>query len=488
MPSWVWQQCVIRCGGEKPVVLSAQAWSKLCLCEQGEHELALSHTNIHILSLPLSTCVVLDRTPNVFNHLFLYFWSRNDNPIAHRAARKITWDKTCIGTSMRGVQFSSVMQSCPTLCDPMGTRPPYPSPTPGAYSNSCPLSRWCHPAISSSVVPFSGFRSFPASGSFPVSQFFTSVRVASIVRVATIPPNPREWLVILSAGWPCLAPSGFWSCFGFFPAVWPVSTLHPPWFKKTSVLSTLKIYFSLYKVGGAGEQQPFSVPALSPLISGNKVLRQLAKLRLWYFKKPSQDYRASESDQDSNADESCPWVSGPQGTTFHSTQTHGDPPPTLLRPTGGPLPTLLRPTGVHFPLCLGRLGDPLPLRLRSPGGGVRFPLCSDPSSAAFMSLWSDFIDFLGFPGGSAVINLPAVLELWVPSLSGEDALEKEMQPTPLFLPGKPMDRGAWCATVHGFTKSQTQLSDETTTTVLSKLSVFYCSKLWEILIIRKEDI
>ncbi|MDE3399471.1 MAG: hypothetical protein PWK00_00190, partial [Coxiella burnetii] len=67
-----------------------------------------------------------------------------------------------------------------------------------------------------------------------------------------------------------------------------------------------KIYFSLYKVGGAGEQQPFSVPALSPLISGNKVLRQLAKLRLWYFKKPSQDYRASESDQDSNAGESGP--------------------------------------------------------------------------------------------------------------------------------------------------------------------------------------
>ena len=40
---------------------------------RGEHELALSHTNIHIISLPLSTCVILDRTPNVFNHLFLYF-------------------------------------------------------------------------------------------------------------------------------------------------------------------------------------------------------------------------------------------------------------------------------------------------------------------------------------------------------------------------------------------------------------------------------
>ena len=55
------------------------------------------------------------------------------------------------------------------------TRPPCPSPAPAAYSNSCPLSRWCHPTISSSVVPFSShLQSFPASGSFPMSQFFTS--------------------------------------------------------------------------------------------------------------------------------------------------------------------------------------------------------------------------------------------------------------------------------------------------------------------------
>ena len=154
----------------------------------------------------------------------------------------------------------------------------------------------------------------------------------------------------------------------------------------------------------------------------------------------------------------------------------------------GRFPLCSDPRGVRFPLCLGRLGGLLPLRLRSPGGGVCFPLYSDPSSAAFMSLWSDFIDFLGFPGGSAVINLPAVLELWVPSLSREDPRQRKWQPTPLFLPGKPMDRGAWCATVHGFTKSQTQLSDETTTTLLSKPSVFYCSKLWKILITRKEDI
>ena len=67
---------------------------------------------------------------------------------------------------------SSVTLLCPTLCDHV--RPPCPSPTPGAYSNSCPSSWWCHPTISSSVVPFSCLRSFPASGSFPMSRPFAS--------------------------------------------------------------------------------------------------------------------------------------------------------------------------------------------------------------------------------------------------------------------------------------------------------------------------
>ena len=77
-------------------------------------------------------------------------------------------------------QFSSVqLLLCLTLCDPMDfsrARPPCPSsPTPGVYSNSCPSSQWCHPTISSSVVPFSSrLQSFPASGSFPMSQLFKS--------------------------------------------------------------------------------------------------------------------------------------------------------------------------------------------------------------------------------------------------------------------------------------------------------------------------
>ena len=75
-------------------------------------------------------------------------------------------------------QFSSVPFCCSCVSDclwPHGlqhTRLPCPSPTPRAYSNSCPLSQWCHPTISSSVVPFSHLQSFLASGSFPVSQFF----------------------------------------------------------------------------------------------------------------------------------------------------------------------------------------------------------------------------------------------------------------------------------------------------------------------------
>ena len=72
------------------------------------------------------------------------------------------------------VQFSSVAQSCPTLCDPMNhSTPPCPSPTPGVHPDSRPSSQWCHPAISSSVVPFSSCpQSLPVSESFPMSQLF----------------------------------------------------------------------------------------------------------------------------------------------------------------------------------------------------------------------------------------------------------------------------------------------------------------------------
>ena len=74
------------------------------------------------------------------------------------------------------VQFShSVVSDSLRPHEPQHTRPPCPSPTPGVYPNSCPLSQWCHPTISSSVIPFSShLQSFPATGSFPVSQLFAS--------------------------------------------------------------------------------------------------------------------------------------------------------------------------------------------------------------------------------------------------------------------------------------------------------------------------
>ena len=91
----------------------------------------------------------------------------------------------------------SAAKSCPTLQDPYGlqhTRLPYPSPTPKACSNSCPLSRWCHPTILFSLVPFSScLKSFPASGSFPVSQFFTSGGHSIGVSGSVLPMNIQDW-------------------------------------------------------------------------------------------------------------------------------------------------------------------------------------------------------------------------------------------------------------------------------------------------------
>ena len=108
--------------------------------------------------------------------------------------------------------FSSVAQSSDFL-PPHGlqyTRLPCPSPTPGACSNACPSSRWCHPTISSSVVPFCHLQSFPASGSFLVSQFFTSggqsLRVSALASV--IPMNIQDWFPLEWIGWISLRSKG----------------------------------------------------------------------------------------------------------------------------------------------------------------------------------------------------------------------------------------------------------------------------------------
>ena len=111
------------------------------------------------------------------------------------------------------VQLSSVAQSCPTLCYPWITaiRPPCPSPTPGVHSNSCPLSRWCHPAISSSVIPFSCCpQSLWPSGSFPMSQIFAwggqNIEVSASASI--LPMNTQDWSPLGCTGWISLQSKG----------------------------------------------------------------------------------------------------------------------------------------------------------------------------------------------------------------------------------------------------------------------------------------
>ena len=108
------------------------------------------------------------------------------------------------------VQFShSVVSDSLPPHESQHTRPPCPSQTPRVYSNSCPLSRWCHPTISSSVIPFSSCpQSLPASGFFPMSQLLAwggqSIRVTASASV--LPMNTQDWSPLGWTGWISCSP------------------------------------------------------------------------------------------------------------------------------------------------------------------------------------------------------------------------------------------------------------------------------------------
>ena len=113
------------------------------------------------------------------------------------------------------VQFSSVSRSVVSDSlrprEPQHTRPPCPSPTPEVHPNPCPSSRWCHPTISSSVVPFSSCpQSFPASEFFPMSQIFAwggqSIGVSALESV--LPMNTQDWSPLGWTGWISLQSKG----------------------------------------------------------------------------------------------------------------------------------------------------------------------------------------------------------------------------------------------------------------------------------------
>jgi len=118
-----------------------------------------------------------------------------------------------ISVSVTSVQFSLVAQSCPTLWphESQHARPPCPSPTPGVHSDSRPSSQWCHPAISSSVVPFfSCPQSLPALESYPMSQLFAwggqSTRVSALA--SFLPKKSQGWSPSEWTGWISLQSKG----------------------------------------------------------------------------------------------------------------------------------------------------------------------------------------------------------------------------------------------------------------------------------------
>ena len=126
----------------------------------------------------------------------------------------------CVNSALRSwdkCHFSSIMFICSVVSDsywPHGlqyARIPCSSPTPGAYSNSCPLSWWCDPTISSSVIPFSSrLQSFPASWAFPMSQFFTSggQSIGASASTSVLPMNIQDWFPLGWTGWNSLQSKG----------------------------------------------------------------------------------------------------------------------------------------------------------------------------------------------------------------------------------------------------------------------------------------
>ena len=116
------------------------------------------------------------------------------------------------GVEILSLQFSrSVTSDSLWLHGLQHDRPPCPSPTPRVYSNSCPLSWWCHSAIWSSVIPFSSYlQSFPVSGSFPMSQLFATggQSIEVLASTSVLPVNIQGWFPLGWTGWISLQSKG----------------------------------------------------------------------------------------------------------------------------------------------------------------------------------------------------------------------------------------------------------------------------------------
>ena len=149
-----------------------------------------------------------------FTTLLLFTWPCGP---AREAMKCLESKSLARRKSIFSIKFCSIQFSCLVMSDtlwshgPRHNRPPCPSPNPRVYSNSCPSSRWCHPTISSSDVPFSSCpQSFPASGSFPVSQLFASggQSIGVSASSSVLPMNTQDWSPLGWTGWISLQSKG----------------------------------------------------------------------------------------------------------------------------------------------------------------------------------------------------------------------------------------------------------------------------------------
>ena len=164
------------------------------------------------------TCINSINPPNIPTRPNLYYfqftkgdiWDKDRELVQWLHRKREPWYQSILESS---VQFSpSVASDSLRPHELQHPRPPCPTPTPGAYPNSRPLSQWCHPTISSSVVSLSSFpQSFPASGSFQMSQLFTSggQRIGVSASASVLPMNIQDWSPLGWTGWISLQSKGF---------------------------------------------------------------------------------------------------------------------------------------------------------------------------------------------------------------------------------------------------------------------------------------
>ena len=187
---------------------------------QGHKELDMTehvHTHTHRKLNYCSVLINLYITLMILNYslirlnVCMYFnWLREFEHMKHRRLFSLPVSSRNFYLFFKVHQFSSVQFSCSVVSDSLQphelqhTRPPCPSPTPGVHPNSCPSSRWCHPVISSSVVPVSSCpQSLPASESFPMSQLFTwgGQRTGVSAWASVLPKNTQHWSPLKGTGW-----------------------------------------------------------------------------------------------------------------------------------------------------------------------------------------------------------------------------------------------------------------------------------------------